>query len=47
MWVGGHHEHNAARGVIPEFPVKHTIADLEAGVDRGFELALAQARKGR
>jgi len=45
--VGGKHEHEAARGVIPDFPVKHIIADLEAGVDRDFELALELARKSR
>jgi len=47
MSVGGHHEHNAARGVLPDFPVKRTIADLVAGVDRDFELALELARKNR
>jgi Peptidase family S41 len=47
MSVGGKHEHEAARGVIPDFPVRHTIADLEVGVDRDFELALALARKSR
>lgn len=47
MSVGGKHEHEAARGVIPDFPVRHTIADLEAGVDRDFELALDLARKSR
>jgi hypothetical protein len=36
--------HDAARGVIPDFPVQHTIADLVAGVDRDFELALELAR---
>jgi len=44
--VGGNHEHEAARGVIPDFPVQHTIADLVAGVDRDFSLALELARKG-
>ena len=39
------HTHDAARGVIPDFPVKHTIADLLAGVDKDFELALELARK--
>lgn len=47
MYVPGKHEHAAARGVIPDFPVTHTIADLEAGVDRDFELALDLARKSR
>ncbi len=39
--------HDAARGVIPDFPVKHTIADLVAGLDRDYELALELARKSR
>ena len=39
--------HDPARGVIPDFPVKHTIADLVAGVDKDFELALELARKSR
>lgn len=39
--------HDAARGVIPDFPVKHTIADLVAGVDRDYELALELARKSK
>ena len=43
--VSGNHE--AARGVIPDFPVKHTIADLVAGVDKDFERALELARKGQ
>ena len=47
MSVGGNHEHEAARGIIPDFPVRHTIADLVVGVDRDFELALALARKSR
>lgn len=38
-------DHDAARGVIPDFIVKHTIEDLIAGVDKDFELALALARK--
>jgi hypothetical protein len=45
MAVSGNHE--AARGVIPDFPVKHTITDLAAGVDRDFELALELARGAR
>jgi C-terminal processing protease CtpA/Prc len=44
MAVGGTHDHDAGRGVIPDFPVKHTIADLLAGGDREFELALKLAR---
>src|ERR1035441_4177011 len=38
-------DHDAARGVIPDFPVQHTIADLVAGVDKDFEQALELARK--
>ena len=45
MAVGGNHEHDAARGIIPDFPVKRTLADLLAGVDRDFDLALELARK--
>ena len=45
MAVGGTHEHDAVRGIIPDFPVKRTIADLLAGVDRDLELALELARK--
>lgn len=44
MAVGGTHEHDPGRGVIPDFPVKHTIADLLAGKDREVELALELAR---
>jgi peptidase S41-like protein len=40
-------DHEAARGVIPDFPVKHTITDLVAGVDRDFELAVGLARKSQ
>jgi hypothetical protein len=39
--------HDPARGVIPDYPVKHTIADSEAGVDRDFDLALELARRSR
>lgn len=39
------HTHDPARGVIPDFPVKHTIGDLIAGVDKDFELALEMARQ--
>ncbi|HEV2501284.1 MAG TPA: S41 family peptidase [Terriglobia bacterium] len=42
--LGGH---EAARGVIPDFPVKQTITDLVAGVDRDYELALELARNSR
>jgi hypothetical protein len=45
MSVEGNHEHEAARGVIPDFPVKPTIADLVAGVDKDFQQALQLARK--
>jgi hypothetical protein len=41
------HDHDPARGVIPEFPVTHTIADLIAGVDRDFDLSLELARRKR
>ena len=47
MSVGGSHEHDAARGVLPNFPVKRTIADLVAGVDKDLELALELSRKSR
>lgn len=47
MFVGGNHEHDAARGVLPDFPVKRTIADLVAGVDKDLELALELSRKSR
>jgi hypothetical protein len=40
-------DHDAARGVIPDFPVKHFITDLVAGVDRDFELAVDLARKSQ
>ena len=32
------------RGVIPDYPVKHTISDLLAGKDKEMELALSLAR---
>jgi C-terminal processing protease CtpA/Prc len=47
MSVGGTHDHEPARGIIPDFPVKRTIADLLAGVDKDFELALELSRKSR
>ena len=47
MSVGGNHEHDPARGIIPDFPVTRTISDLLAGVDRDFALALKLARKSR
>lgn len=33
------------RGVIPDYPVAHTISDLLAGRDRDMDLALSLARK--
>ena len=47
MAVGGSHEHDPARGIIPDFPVTRTIPDLLAGADRDFELALGLARKNQ
>ena len=47
MSVGDSRTHDAGRGVIPDYPVKRTIADLVAGVDRDFDLALQLARKSR
>jgi len=47
VYVAGSGDHGAARGVIPDFPVQHSIADLIAGVDKDFELALELARKSR
>lgn len=47
MAVDGTHLHDPSRGVIPDFPVQHTIADLLAGRDREFELALQLARGSR
>jgi C-terminal processing protease CtpA/Prc len=47
MSVGGNHEHDPARGIIPDYPVTRSISDLLAGVDRDFELALKLARKSR
>ena len=45
MLVSGDHPHEAARGIVPDFPVKRTIGDLLSGVDRDLELALKLARK--
>ncbi len=45
MFVGSNHEHDSARGIIPDFPVQCTITDLLAGGDRDLELALELARK--
>jgi hypothetical protein len=47
MSVEGTHDHEATRGIIPDFPVKRTIGDLLSGVDRDMELALELARKTR
>lgn len=46
-WDAVGNTHDAARGVIPDFLVKYTIADRIAGVDRDFELALELARKSQ
>ena len=35
----------AAHGVIPDYPIKHTIEDLIAGTDKDIEMALQLARK--
>jgi C-terminal processing protease CtpA/Prc len=43
MAVSGYKQ--ASHGVIPDYPVPHTIADLIAGKDRDMELALKLARK--
>jgi hypothetical protein len=34
----------AGRGMIPDYPVTHTISDLLAGKDRDMELALSLAQ---
>jgi Peptidase family S41 len=47
MAVGGNYAHEAARGIIPDYSVDCTIADLLAGTDREFGLALQLARKSR
>ena len=47
MFVGSNHEHDSARGIIPEFPVQCTITDLLAGGDPAFELALKLARRSQ
>jgi len=47
MSVGSNHEHDPARGIIPDFPGTKTISDLLAGVDRDFELAMKLARESR
>ncbi|HWO00709.1 MAG TPA: S41 family peptidase [Blastocatellia bacterium] len=43
MAVSGYKQ--ASHGVIPDYPVEHTIADLIAGRDKDMELALRLARK--
>lgn len=43
MAVSGYKQ--ASHGVIPDYPVEHTIADLIAGKDKEMELALKLARK--
>ena len=35
------------RGVMPDYPVAHTLADLLAGRDRDMELALSLARSSQ
>jgi hypothetical protein len=47
MAVEGNHEHEAARGVIPDFPVTRTISDSPAGADPEFQLALKLARRSQ
>lgn len=43
MAVSGYKQ--ASHGVVPNYPVERTIADLIAGKDKGMELALKLARK--
>jgi hypothetical protein len=43
MAVSGYKQ--ASHGVIPDYPVEHTIEDLIAGRDKDMELALKLARK--
>jgi hypothetical protein len=43
MAVSGYNA--AAHGVVPDYPVNHTIDDLIAGHDKDMELALQLARK--
>lgn len=45
MAVGDRHEHDPARGVTPDYPIQYTIAELLAGVDKEFDLALELSRK--
>ena len=46
-YVSVHCNHDAARGVLPDFPVKHSIGELITGVDKDFELASELARESR
>jgi hypothetical protein len=46
-YVAVNRDHDATHGVMPDFPVKHSIVDLITGVDKDFDLALELARKGR
>lgn len=46
-YVSVHCNHDAARGVLPDFPVKHSIGELIARVDKDFEMALQLARESR
>ena len=43
MAVSGYKD--ASRGIIPDYPIVHTIEDLIAGKDRDLELALKLARE--
>jgi hypothetical protein len=45
MSVGGTHDHDPAHGIMPDFPVKYTIADMLAGADKDLPLALELSRK--
>jgi hypothetical protein len=45
MSVGSTHDHDPARGITPDYPVKYTIADLLAGTDKDLPLALELVRK--
>jgi hypothetical protein len=35
---------HASRGMLPDYPVTHTVGDLLAGHDRDMDLALVLAR---
>ena len=45
MAVGGTHDHEAARGILPDFPVQYSIKELVSGEDKDLKLALELARK--